>query len=386
MTEFNADDIELYMDGEKIGTITDIDIALDETVDNFIGSGAGEDDKGLPRWSEGYDLSIDNENRLAILSPGKAVFPSPPWHPSPTVVGDPDTDDALTRDIHNPGGDDIERYLTLTRNGHIRIDDTYRRSAAALSLWRVTIDRYSRVIEAHDVRRRSLHGVEDGDDVEPMESETVRWVPAIDDRVVVVGKIRNTQGMTILKPGRGGIVTSVRPDEGEADVRFEARGRDGMFTLTVPIRKLAPRFAWEELHGDEGMDDEEPPVSDNPAKDDYWNVPRKDKTSDCPACGLTHELDYYPLNEAVVVGTTESHGAFVHPDPRIIAAGICENDESVVLIYGEGWELKDGYSVEEPCRCSTGAPDEGDERFCGKCKQPLPSTFDEFEYHREEGE
>lgn len=247
MTEFSAEDIELYVEGEKVGSIEGLDVSLDD------GMMDEPDDEDLPRWEEGYDLRIDNEDRIVGLSPGRILFPSPPWHPSHTVVGDPDADEASCRNIQNPGEEDIELYLSVTRNGHIRIDDEYRRGPASLSLWRIVVDQYSRVVESHDLRGKDAEADGSADEDDSTEARSKRWIPSVDDRVVVVGKVRNTQGMSVLNPGRRGIVTDVRPDIGEANVQFEARGRDTTFTATVPLRKLAPQFAWTTVHEDEKL-------------------------------------------------------------------------------------------------------------------------------------
>lgn len=97
------------------------------------------------------------------------------------------------------------------------------------------------------------------DEGDSTQNVSTRWIPSVDDRVVVVDTVRDLQGMSVLNPGRKGIVTDARPDAGEANVQFEARGRDGRFTVTIPLSKLAPRLAWTKLHEDEGSDGGELP-------------------------------------------------------------------------------------------------------------------------------
>lgn len=109
----------------------------------------------------------------------------------------------------------------------------------------------------------------------------------------------------------------------------------------------------------------------NMGTDEFWREPRTVDQVGCSACGETHEMDYYPVAHPPDVGEKEI-GAFINPDTRIIASGVCPETEEVVLVYSEGWETKEGFTRERVCECATGAPSDTDDRFCSECGAVLP--------------
>ncbi|PSG97483.1 hypothetical protein BRD56_05360 [Thermoplasmatales archaeon SW_10_69_26] len=78
-----------------------------------------------------------------------------------------------------------------------------------------------------------------------------------------------------------------------------------------------------------------------------WSEPRTVTQEDCAACGTTHEIRYYPIEDAPVpVGEKTINGRT--GECYLLAAGPCPEADRLVHVYAtrDGWDCPPECSID----------------------------------------